>query len=218
MNGIKGIIFDMDNTLLRSKIDFQAMKQDTFHFIASRGILPHNLDLSLHTTSTIVEEAVKTNKMTDDLLEEMWLIPKKHEMIGMLDADLEPGVKEALEKLEGKYRMVVVTNNTIEAAEVALQDHHILTYFDCLVGREMVKSLKPSPDGFLYILNRYKDILVEEWISVGDSWIDGKASARAGIPFISYQGDTRLMNEREVYPASEIVDIRELLVLLNGLN
>ncbi|MFU1796555.1 HAD family hydrolase [Paenibacillus azoreducens] len=210
MKKIKGIIFDMDNTILRSRIDFESMKKETFRYLASQGILPADLDITNHTSSTIIAEATKTGLMTDQLIKEMWEIPKRFEVIGMKDADLESGVTELLKELHDRFCMVVVTNNSIEAAEVALRDNGILEYFDCVVGREMMKLMKPSPDGFLYVLNRYENILVEEWISVGDSWIDGKASTEAGVRFIAYQGDVELMNKMGVYPSAEITDIGEL--------
>jgi FMN phosphatase YigB (HAD superfamily) len=40
----KGVIFDMDNTLLRSKIDFPGMKQEIHRFLS---ILGWRLQLSL---------------------------------------------------------------------------------------------------------------------------------------------------------------------------
>jgi phosphoglycolate phosphatase len=52
--------------------------------------------------------------------------------------------------------LVVVTNNSIGAAEVALRANGIYEYFDLVVGREMMGSLKPSPDGFLVALNMFK--------------------------------------------------------------
>ncbi|MNN19880.1 Phosphoglycolate phosphatase [compost metagenome] len=211
MNKITGIIFDMDNTLLCSKIDFIGMKKETFHFLVTRGLLPVELNLTNHTTSTLIEEAVTTNRLTKEMLEELWEIPKKYEVIGMNNSKLEPGVVEVLEQLKSKYRLVVVTNNAVEAAEAALKDNHIYDYFDCIVGREMVGALKPSPDGFLYILKQYSTTTALDWISVGDSWIDGKASSEAGIQFISYHGDIVKMNSMGVVPSAELMDIRELL-------
>lgn len=210
MKKIKGIIFDMDNTILQSRIDLESMKKETFGYLVSRGILPADLDITNHTSSMIIAEATKTGLMTDQLIKEMWEIPKRFEAIGMKDADLEPGVPELLKELRDRFHMVVITNNSVEAAEAALKDHGILDYFDCVVGREMMKLMKPSPDGFLYVLKRYGNILAEEWISVGDSWIDGKASTEAGVRFIAYQGDVELMNKMGVYPSAEITDIGEL--------
>jgi phosphoglycolate phosphatase len=201
----------MDNTLLRSKIDFEAMKQETYQFLVSHEILSNGLSLGGHTSSTIIEAAMRTNKMTSELVEQMWLIPKKYEVSGMQDADLEPGVVGLLNHLYGKYSLVVVTNNSIGAAEVALQANGVYDYFDLVIGREMMKALKPSPDGFLVALNTFNHISPNEWISVGDSWVDGKASTEAGIRFVSYQGDIGKMKGQGVFPFAEIADIAELL-------
>jgi len=210
-NNTKGIIFDMDNTLLCSKINFAAMKKETYEFVIRHGILPDDLNLINHTTAIIIEKAVKTNMMSQELINAVWEIPKKHEVIGMENAVLEPGVAQLLNELYGKYYLVVVTNNAVEAAKKALKENEIYRYFDIVVGREMVKSLKPSPDGFIYILNRYKTTSANEWLSVGDAWLDGKASMDAGIRFISYQGDIQKMNKMGVNPYAEINDIRELV-------
>lgn len=208
---ITGIIFDMDNTLLRSNIDFDMMKQETFAFLVARGIVPAELNLNEHTSSTIIEQALQTNLMTAAVTKEMWAIPEKYELLGMRDAKLEPGVTELLDYLKGRYKLVVLTNNAVKAAEAALRDNDILQYFDCLLGREMMQSLKPSPDGFLKVLERYSETSAANWVSIGDAWVDGKASIEAGIKFIAYRGDTAKMNRMGVYPTAQIMDIRELM-------
>jgi len=129
----------------------------------------------------------------------------------MENAPLEPGVEELIKELYGKYILVVVTNNSVEAAIRAFKDNNVYKYFDLIVGREMIKSLKPSPDGFIYVLEKYKTIPPEEWLSVGDAWLDGKASMDVGIKFISYKGDIQKMNIMGVYPYAEINNIKELL-------
>lgn len=208
--GIKGIIFDMDNTLLRSNIHFEAMKMEIFQFLSSRKFIFSELDLKKHTSSTIIEQALSTRLMSPDEIQNMWNIAKKHEVAGMHQAKLESGVRELLESLKHNYYLTIVTNNSEEAAEQALQDNGIREYFDHVVGRERMASLKPSPDGFRHVLQLYPDTLPGDWISVGDSWIDGRASGQADIPFISYRADILKMNVREVFPSGQIQDIREI--------
>lgn len=204
----------MDNTLLRSRIDFVGMREETYRFLMGQGLLPRNTVHTAHTTSTLIAEAMNRQQMTDDLLEQMWAIPKKYEVMGMKDAELEPGVRETLEQLSGRYRLAVVTNNAQEAAEAALKDNDVLYFFEVVVGRERMKRMKPSPDGFMVVLQKYKDTQAVDWISVGDSWIDGRASAEAGIPFIAYQGDRSKLEDNAVYPIAELADLRELLSFL----
>lgn len=210
MNRIRGIIFDMDNTLLKSAIDFEGMKQETFRFLVSRGVLSTSFPFAGHTSSTIIEAAVKTGRMTEELLAEMWAIPQKFELAGMEGAALEPGVAEFLEELHGSCRLTIVTNNSYHAAVEALTANRIFDYFEIVAGREQMRSLKPSPDGFRYVLDQFVEMAAADWISVGDAWIDGKASMEAGVPFVSYRGDADKMNRMGVQPIAFIRDIREL--------
>lgn len=210
-NKIKGIIFDMDNTLISSKIDFAAMKRSTYNYIVKLGLLPDDPEILGMTTSRIIEKAAESKKMTRELKDKIWSIPTKYEVLGMENAPLEPGVEELVRELHGKYRLAVVTNNSVEAANRVIKRNNIYRYFDIIAGREMVDSLKPSPDGFLYVLNKNKDVLPSEWLSVGDAWLDGEASMLVGIKFIAYKGDIEKMNSMGVYPYAGISDIRELI-------
>lgn len=213
---LKGIVFDMDNTILRSRIDFQAMKNETYQFLLSKEILPDEYNLDYQTTSTIIEEAIQTNRMTEVLLNEMWDIAKKHEVYGMQGADLEPGAVESLSELKGRYHIALVTNNSVEAAEIALRENNIFEYFDFIIGRELMKAMKPSPDGYLRVLDEFKHS-ANEWLSVGDSWIDGKASISAGIRFIAYRSDKEMLKQMKVHPTAELSSLLELMSLIERL-
>jgi phosphoglycolate phosphatase len=207
---IKGIVFDMDNTLLGSKIDFAAMRDETFDYIISSGLAADRSELDGKTTAAVIERVAAEKKISNEMLMRIWDIPKKHEVLGTLNAPLEPGVMEILKELHGKYKLTVLTNNSIEACDKAFKSHDIFEFFDLIVAREMVGSLKPSPDGFRYILDYYGEIKVEEWISVGDSWLDGKASDAVGMKFIAYKPDMDRMKDMGVKPFDHINDIRDI--------
>ncbi|MFS0726787.1 HAD family hydrolase [Paenibacillus sp. 1P07SE] len=207
---VRGLIFDMDNTLLRSRIDFDQMKRETYAYLRKISILDEDLDMESHTTSTLMAEAVRTSRMTEAMIAEMWGIADRIEKAGMHQADLEPGVPELLEQLHGRLPLVVVTNNSSGAAELALKENKVRHYFDDVIGRDKVKSMKPAPDAFLHVLAAYKHIPAEHWLSVGDAWIDGAASTAAGIRFVSYNGDTVRMETMGVQRYAEIREIGQL--------
>jgi phosphoglycolate phosphatase len=211
---IKGILFDMDNTLLQSRIDFAAMKRDIFQVLVSRSLLTAAFSMQEHTTSTMLAEARKMG-MTDDLHASCMEIAARHEVAGMEDAGLEPDVLELLPTLHHRYCLVVVTNNSRAAAVKALDLTGIVAYFDLIVGREQMTALKPSPSGFFYAKEQLPQIPADAWISIGDSWIDGRASADAGIPFISYKKSVAEMNGRGVNPVGQATQLMELLDFLN---
>jgi phosphoglycolate phosphatase len=213
---VQGIIFDMDNTLLCSKIDFDAMKQETFDFLVQQGIFPCDYPVHEHTTSSIIIQAQHSPIFTEDIKKSVWDIVVKYEMKGMAGAHLEAGVESTLDYLYPKCRLVVLTNNSKTAAEAALKKTGIDHYFDHIVGREQMAFLKPSPSGIQYILALYKDIPATRWLSIGDSWIDGKASQDGGVQFLAYQGDSAKMKSKGVYPIGFINHMSELLQFLTS--
>jgi phosphoglycolate phosphatase len=208
-NPIQGIIFDMDNTLLKSCIDFVAMKQDIFTYLGSIGALPANYIASEHTSATLIGHA-KQNGLSHEQEAAVWSIASKHELLGMEGAGLEPEVESLLRLLHGKYVLVIVTNNSLGAAQKALESTGIHSYFDLVVGRELVSAIKPSPAAFYYALNHFPHIANSGWLSIGDSWIDGVASRDAGVRFISYQTQLELMIARGVQAIGHIDIITEL--------
>jgi phosphoglycolate phosphatase len=163
------------------------------------------------TTSMLVDQAISSGRMDAASTERMWNIAKSYEIAGMKGADLEPGVKELLDLLKDKLRLVIVTNNAGESAEAALLENGIRSYYDLVVGREMMGRLKPQPDGFMYVAERFREELsVHDWLSVGDSWIDRQASEAAGIEFVAYRPETDKWRAAGVEPGNTIKQWSEL--------
>lgn len=200
----------MDNTLIQSNINFKLLKSDVFDLLVHHNILSADFPIHEHTTSTLIEY-VRATGISDEIYKSMMARTSKHELMGMKDAGLEPGAKEILESLYEKYTLVVITNNSLSAAHAALQHTGIANFFDLIIGREMMSALKPSPSGFHNAMNKFATINPNEWISIGDSWIDGKAAEEAGIPFISYRADAYKMHQRGVKPTAQMSHLMELL-------
>ncbi|NEW06298.1 HAD-IA family hydrolase [Paenibacillus sp. SYP-B3998] len=207
----KGIMFDMDNTLLKSNIDFQAMKSEIASFLKNNGLVPNDFVCQPYTASMLIEY-VKKKGVSHALFEEMMNIAVHHEVLGMESAGLEPGATELLKDFYAQFVLVIVTNNSYQAAKQALEQTRIIQYFDFIVGREQMEAMKPSPSGYHAAKQHFPHI--KEWISVGDSWIDGQASKEAGIPFISYGNISDLMEEKGIQPIAHIdhlLKLRELI-------
>ncbi|WP_317890728.1 HAD family hydrolase [Paenibacillus arenilitoris] len=211
---IKGIIFDMDNTLLRSSIDFGRMRNEIYAYLADHNMLEQDIKLEEHTSSTLIQYAQRRGSWNPQAEADVWDIAAKHELLGMENAGLEPGAKDLLRQLFGRYKMVIVTNNAYSAAITALTRNDIVDCFDLIIGREQMKRMKPAPDAVYPVLRAYPTISPDEWISVGDAWIDGRASQDAGIKFVSYRGDPEKMKSRGVVPAGSIQELGQLLALL----
>ncbi|MEF3302981.1 HAD family hydrolase [Paenibacillus sp. GYB003] len=206
----KAIVFDMDNTLLRSRIDFPRIKRDVFGFLNGCGVLPPDFPLGEHTIATLIEAARGSGKLQAAWEAEIWDTVVRGEREGMAGAELEPFVPEVLERLRGDVAMSVLTNNAREAAIEALHRTGIVSCFEHIAGREQMAALKPSPSGLLHLLSHYPHIRADEWLAVGDSWIDGKAAQQGGVPFLAYHANTAEFERRSVPVIGHIRSMREL--------
>lgn len=210
---IRGLIFDMDNTLLHSHIDFKAMKTDVYVLLKNARLIPADIDPDIHTTSTLLEMANQSPGAAQHF-DAAWSLISEHEMMGMHGAPLESNALDVLQKLHPKYYCILLTNNCHDAALKALRENGIDGLFHGVYGRERVPALKPSPAGVHRILADYPDTSPENWLSVGDSWIDGKAASAAGVAFIAYNPDPAKLEQHGVMPYRTLSCLTELLTIL----
>lgn len=179
-----GLIFDLDNTLLRSAIDFSLMKNEVCRLLRQAG-LPFDERLPV---SAMISAAAPPPL----LAREIWQAVERIEASGMEAAVLEPGAEEALRLLRPSHRLCLLTNNLHLAARRALAAHGIEDYFDLTAGRSESaalpfpggETLKPDPGGMLAIRRAFPE--VKKWLTVGDAVIDAQAAAAAGIGFAAY--------------------------------
>ncbi|WP_248926714.1 HAD family hydrolase [Paenibacillus hamazuiensis] len=211
---VQGLIFDMDNTLLRSRIDFARMKREVYLLLAEHGVLSDDVALERYTTVTLIDSVRHRRSYTAEVENAVWRRIAAIEEEGMIGADLEPGVADLLEALSGKLTLSVLTNNADAAAMRALRETGIARYFATIVGRDGLPALKPAPDGVHRVLRQHKRIPPDRWLSVGDSWTDGMAAQQAGVPFVAYGPGAAGMEARGVRPLAAIEHIRELVQFL----
>ena len=178
----KLIIFDMDNTILRSNIDFPRMRQTVYDLLDSRGWGQYKRG---STANTILAYSDSPD-YDPDLAEQMWREVAKIEDEGLAHAILEPLAISALEYLGQSCELAVLTNNTDFNLEDNLGKLGLLPYLSCVAGRDSVPRLKPAPDGLLWVAAHYPQIPLERVVTVGDAINDAQAAEAAGISFVAY--------------------------------
>ncbi len=181
-----GIIWDMDNTILQSHIDFCLLHKRVCSYLAEHHLLVP--DYAQKTTAEVLME-IKNFSHYDPALEQAaWSIVRDVEKMGMEHAKLEPGIREVLATLSSVAYQVVLTNNSQIPAEMGLAENGIMDLFDDIYGRESVPDLKPSSLGVAQILQTYPWVAVENWLLIGDAGIDARAAIGAGVAFGGYTG------------------------------
>ncbi len=178
-----GIIFDMDNTILSSRIDFRYMKESTIQLLRQWRYLPG--DWQGMPTSQLMHLAVE-NGLPPENEAAVWQKIAEIESEGLHQAVLEEGAAALLQTLAEDFYLTLLTNNLHEAAEDALRQCGIRRYFSYVAGRGKVPCLKPQANGVLHVMEQFPGLPSGAWLAIGDAWIDAVAAVNAGIAFAAY--------------------------------
>ena len=150
----KAVIFDMDGVIFDSeRLYIECNKEVARRFGITDADLIENVSrkcigITSEETRRIMEECLGE----DFPLDELWMgaaeLFKEKTMGGNLP--MKPGVVEILEYLKDKEVQIAVASSTkTETVERELSEAGLLSYFDKVVGGDMIRKSKPAPDSFL---------------------------------------------------------------------
>jgi phosphoglycolate phosphatase len=97
----------------------------------------------------------------------------------------EPFLREFLQFLRPECYTALATNRTTTTGAV-LRYHGLAGDFDLVVSAQDVSRPKPHPESFIRILQHFV-LEPREAIYIGDSRVDEKFAANAGVPFVAYR-------------------------------
>src|SRR5262249_26414221 len=124
---------------------------------------------------------------------DVWGVALDHERRAMEVAALEPGALAAVVGARrAGFATAIWTNNARELTLPALARLGLADELDLVVTRDDMRALKPDPDGWRVIAEHFGKVARgagdrSDAVVVGDSWVDGVAAAKAGVPFIAYR-------------------------------
>ncbi len=176
------LIFDMDNTLLHSHIDFTLMKHDVRVLLAEEQLVFNDG----HSVSDNLSSLFASGALSDGLNRRIWQRISEIEEEGLAQAVLEPGIEQILPRLSKHFHLAVLSNNMDAAVHQCLADLHVSRYFTLICGREKAPALKPRPDGVRFIASQFAAVSPARIWMIGDALIDAQAAYRAQIGFIAY--------------------------------
>ena len=208
------LVFDMDNTILGSHIDFLAIRRDVTAILRAAGATAEPDDTLLRRA---IAELVACGSAHDrahgtTLVPQLWTVIEAYEAHGLTDAAAIDGAPRVLGMLRDQgYRLAILTNNGRAPALRALDAAGLSPFVEAVVARGDVPALKPAGDGVTEAVRRLGP--VERTYVIGDSWIDGAAAAATGARFISYRRSPEELEPRGVRPWRVILHLDELLTL-----
>ena len=185
---IRLVIFDLDDTLLHSSINYAKVRSKIAELFPRTFLPPH-----LHQTP-ILQLMNQLREIDEFLFRQAKQIIEKSERRAVKNASIMQGAPDLPGILkQHKIKGVIYTNNTRETVKLYLLKigFEFLDYFE-IFTRDDIKKPKPDPEGIMMILNKF-NILKLNTIYIGDSFIDSEAASGANIRFI-------LFNSRKLDP------------------
>jgi HAD superfamily hydrolase (TIGR01549 family) len=217
----KGIVFDLDGTLVHSKVNFRKMKSRMITKLEENGIPTRRLFPTMTTVEIL--------GIAENIWEEQKLPEKKRERLRglmeqyMNEVELEAvenligfnGVKETIERLYNMgYKLAILTRSHKEYALKSLEKIKILHFFELILGRGDTPKPKPNPEALLYAAEKL-NLNIKDILFVGDHHIDSTCAFNANCPFIGvntgHKGrDSWTVNEPEIV-LNSIIDLPQFL-------
>jgi phosphoglycolate phosphatase len=197
--------FDLDHTLVDTPLDLAAMAVDMRALLEHRcGPLPARPDR--YRVGELIQWCQAN---APDVEKPLWEIALEHERRAMAAATLETGAREAIDGARAAgFATAVWTNNARDITAEALTRFGLDGVLDLVVTRDEMRALKPDPDGWRLVIERLGT--PHDAIVVGDSWVDGVAAARAGVPFVAYRAKEPDLTRWQITPVARLTDLAAL--------
>jgi phosphoglycolate phosphatase len=214
-SGVRALIFDLDGTLIDSKLDLALSVNATLAKLG-REPLPHEQIFSYvgQGAPALIARALGSDASEQDCSIGLEFFIKYYSAHKLDNTTLYPGVRETLDALQG-MPMAVLTNKPVRVSRSIIEELGVGDRFRFVYGGNSFERKKPDPMGVDSILREFRTAPSQAMV-VGDSEIDVQTARNAGTWAcgVTYGfGSHRL----EEYPPDLLVDsLIELLPHLSG--
>jgi phosphoglycolate phosphatase len=181
----KGIIFDLDGTLLNTSMDIQKVLNNTLtHFSLPTISLEKTIEYVGNGAKSLVERALPVN--CNVKLDEVYAHYVKH--FAECDNNLTclyEGEREVLLKLKAAgVKMAIITNKPQAATDGVYAKHLCYFNFDVVAGQSADCPLKPNPQSTLEAV-KLMGLEPHDCLFVGDGETDIQTAKNAGLDCLS---------------------------------
>lgn len=214
-SSIRLLIFDLDGTLIDSRLDLVYSVNATLEHLG-RAPLAHEVIESYvgNGVAALVHRALGPGAFEEQVkhAQEFFLDYYRAHMLD--NTILYPGVREALEALGGRS-MAVLTNKPVRFSEEILKGLDAARYFRFVYGGNSFSCKKPDPVGVQTLL-RDLGASANEAMMIGDSAVDVRTARNAGIWSCGVSYGLGLESMRADPPDLMLDTLADLPLHLNG--
>ncbi len=176
---MKGVIFDMDDTLVDSARAHLMSIKDS---LESKGIKMKWEEIRRRFGRKFEDIMREVYGFEEGKIRELKRLKVESFSKYLNLVTLMPGAIEVLKFAHSNFRTALVSMSPKKNMEEIVEHLKIKKYFDVIVSSEGLPS-RPSPM-FLIVASKRLKLNVRECISIGDSPYGAEAAHKVGIPFI----------------------------------
>ena len=178
---IEVILFDLDGTLMDTDdqaVETLARRLERLRFPRARQAA-RRIIMASETPGNLLMTVVDMLGLDAPLMAFTNRLRRWRGLHTQSDFRIIAGVEEMLARLDGRYRLGVVTTRGRAEAEAFLKQHELRDTFEIVVTRESTWRLKPHPDPVQHAA-RLLGVPAERCAMVGDTTVDIRSARRAG--------------------------------------
>jgi len=201
---IRAFLFDLDGTLIDSKLDLVNSVNAMLHQVG-RAELPLDIVATYigHGAPRLIASALGPGADEDQQRTGLSLFLAHYQLHKLDTTRPYPGVVEALDALAA-YPMSVLSNKLTNMSVDILQGLGLAKYFRSIYGGDSFEKKKPDPTGALKTLQEF-GVPSAQAAMVGDSEVDVQTARNAGMLAVAVNYGFGV-HDRAAYPADLYLD------------
>jgi len=180
---IRGLIFDLDGTLIDSKLDLALSVNAMLDHMGS----PQHVHETIfgfvgNGAEALVRKSLGDGASDEEVKRGLGYFLSYYRTHMLDNTVLYPGVQEALDEFRRseRYAMAVFTNKPVNFSRAIIEGLNLSNRFVAVYGGNSFERKKPDPMGIEVLLRDLKATR-EEAMMVGDSQVDVQTARNSGI-------------------------------------
>lgn len=178
-SGVKAFVFDLDGTLIDSKLDLVLSLNATLEHLGRKQLEHEQIASYVGGGVLLLIQRALGEGASEEEIEEGSIHFLDYYRAHMLDHTVPyPGVRECLDSLRGRS-LAVLTNKPVKFSQAILAGLNMSHYFRFVYGGNSFEKKKPDPIGLVTLLRDF-ELASHELMMVGDSEVDVQTARNAG--------------------------------------
>jgi phosphoglycolate phosphatase len=177
--GVRAFVFDLDGTLIDSKLDLVLSMNATLVHLGRNPLKPEQIAGYVGGGVLLLIKRALGEGASEEEVEEGTIHFLDYYRAHMLDHTVPyPGVRECLNALRD-HKLAVLTNKPVKFSQAIIAGLNMDHYFRFVYGGNSFEKKKPDPIGLETLLRNFA-IAPRELMMVGDSDVDIQTARNAG--------------------------------------